>query len=332
MSTGVPTCSECGARIAEGDKRCTLCGWLVGEEALSVPEAPVPKKPTFCNACGWKNPPGARFCSQCGAPLQELAPAVKKPVLPPVASQTPRAKTPAPAGMVGIVVGAALALVIGLFLVTAVSKQTHPKIPEEEAAPTAVAPEPVSGALAEQIAALDGQIESDTGLVGLALRREKAFLLMQADRLDLAAAEYQAIAETTGAEDDWRITGDLYYDFMNREEDPNRRAMIAASAVAAYEEVLTRSPDNLGVRTDLAPAYLNTGSPMLGVTQIKLVLEADSTHLDANFNYGLMLWRIGRTDQAARQFEKVKDLADQASEHYTRADEALRTMRQAGGL
>ena len=102
--------------------------------------------------------------------------------------------------------------------------------------------------------------------------------------------------------------------------------------MAAYEQVVALEPDNLGVRTDLATAYLNTGSPMKGVTEIKQVLEADSTHLDANFNYGLMLWRIGRNDQAATQFEKVMDLAGDPSEHYSRASEALRTMtmQQAG--
>ncbi len=348
MSGSARTCEECGARIVHGAERCTLCGWRVGEtdlhveEALDVEEEPVsaaqvhslPNKPVFCNACGWKNPPEARYCSQCGAQLQMMAPGpgVIKAAPPPPPLETPRAKSPAPAGMVSIVVGAAVALVVALFLVTSVSKKTHPESVEVLPATTSLTSAPVSGALAEQIAVLDGQIRSDTGLARTTRQREKAYLLMQSDRPDLAAMEYQAVAQSTGVLEDWRIAGDLFYDWMTGEEDASRRVQIAVNAVAAYEQVLALDPDNLGVRTDLATAYLNTGSPMKGVTEIKRVLEADSLHLDANFNYGLMLWRIGRNDQAATQFEKVMDLAGDPSEHYSRASEALRTMtmQQAG--
>ncbi len=345
MSGSTQTCVECGARIPHGAERCALCGWRVAEKGLHVEEvveveaepfagAPARSpsdKPVFCNACGWKNPPDARFCSQCGAQLQEMVPepAVRKATPPPPPLEARRAKSPAPSGTVSIVVGAAVALVVALFLVTAVSKKTHPKSVEESPATTTVTSAPVSGILAEQIAVLDGQIQSDTGFARITRQREKAYLLMQSDRPDLAAMEYQAVAQATGVVEDWRIAGDLFYDWMTGEEDASRRAQIAGNAVAAYEQVVALEPDNLGVRTDLATAYLNTGSPMKGVTEIKRVLEADSTHLDANFNYGLMLWRIGRNDQAAAQFEKVMDMAGDASEHYNRASEALRTMQQA---
>ncbi len=225
-------------------------------------------------------------------------------------------------------VGVALALVVALYLVTSVSRQTHPgaaaELPAEAPLPSA----PVSSALAQQIAALDQEIASATGSARIARQREKAFLLMQSDRLDLAAVEYQRVAQSTGSAEDWRLAGDLFYDWMSSVDDAGDRAGIAVNAVAAYEQVLELEPDNLGVRTDLATAYLNTGSPMQGVTEIKRVLEADSTHLDANFNYGLMLWRIGRVEQAAAQFELVMDLAGEPSEHYTRASEALRTLQQ----
>ena len=331
------TCAECGARIEERAVRCLLCGWPVAKGALErekgVPQADrLPPRPVFCNACGWKNPRGARYCSQCGDGLQTMvpAPAYRKAVLPPIqeeGGEPGKAKIPAPARQVGVVVAASVALVVTLFLVTAVSKRTHPTVAEEVLPAMEVAAVPLSGALAEQVAVLDGQMQQDTGFVRITRQREKAYLLMQSDRLDLAAVEYQALAEVTGAVEDWRIAGDLFYDWMTGEQDARRRTQIASNAVAAYEEVLEMAPDNLGVRTDLATAYLHTGTPMKGVVEIKRVLEADSTHLDANFNYGLMLWRIGRNDQAAAQFRKVMKLAGNPSEHYSRAREALHTLQ-----
>ena len=336
------TCIECGARLEAEGTQCTLCGWRAGIADISAlsgsaaDEAAFESRPVFCNACRWENPAGSRFCAQCGARLQEMVPKAQPPVQPPVhqsdPASAPAAVTGMPAGQVAVVVVAALVLVVALYLVTVESKRTHPRAAAEASPPTAFEAAPVSGPLAEQLAALDAEIQSDTGLARLTRQREKAYVLMQSDRLDLAAMEYQRIAESTGSVEDWRIAGDLFYDWMSEEEDVNSRAQIAASAIAAYEFVLQIQPDNLGVRTDLATAYLNTGNPMRGVAEIKRVLEADSTHLDANFNYGLMLWRIGRTDQAATQFEKVMALADNPSAHYSRASEALRTLQQQGPL
>ena len=325
--------------MAEKGTQCSLCGWVVDADEMTIhqqaPPAATKAKPVFCNACGWKNPPQSRFCSQCGGALQvlESASAAPKAILPSVPPAASSPKSPAPAKAVGTVAGIAALLVVALFMVTAVSKQTHPTAPQDAPITPSLSAEALTGTVAEQIAALDAQIESDTGLVRLTLQREKAFALVQADRLDLAAMEYEKVAEVSGAPEDWRITGDLFYDWMSHEQDAGRRAQIAGSAVSAYENVLALEPDNLGVRTDLATAYLNTGSPMQGVTEIKRVLAADSTHLDANFNYGLMLWRIGRMEQAAAQFELVMELAENPSEHYARASDALRTMEQgADGL
>ncbi len=352
MSVVLGSCHECGARLKVQATHCTLCGWpvqkaedaddrIAAEDAAGAADAQG-ARPSFCNSCGWKNPDGARYCSRCGERLQaiEAVSSLKKAALPPSKPPSPVAPTPpakrnAPAREVAIVVGAALALVVTTFLVTDTSRRTHPSTPttaDPVAAGVVTNLAPVTGTLAEQIAVLDGQIANESGPTRIARQREKAFLLMQADRLDLAAVEYGAVAQATGAVEDWRITGDLHYDWMTREEDDARRSAIAAQAIAAYEEVLALTPDNHDVRTDLATAYLNTGNPMKGVTAIKHVLQADPNHLDANFNYGLMLWRIGRLEQAAVQFEKVMGLIPEDSEHHTRAKDALTRLRQESSI
>ena len=340
----IKTCEECGARVSPESDQCTLCGWPVGASEVPLPASDPgaeeivsesrPLQSVSCNDCGWKNPPLSRYCSQCGAQLQKLTHAqpLSHKAAPKPAAARPDTVTKesrkAISRQTGIVIGAGLSLVVALFLITVVSRSTHP---EEEAVATETRPvesQALTGVLAENIALLDAQIQEAIGSDRLSRLREKGVMLLQGGRADLAAQNQQRIAETTGDALDWKMAGDLYYDGMTEATDP---AGIAALAIAAYQQVLDRDPDNLDVRTDMATAYLNTGSPMQGVTEIKRVLEADPTHLNANFNYGLMLARISRADKAVEQFEKVMALAGDSSAHYQRAAEVLRSIRERGG-
>lgn len=99
------TCSSCGASVPSHMDRCELCGTPVDSSRGESPE-PVGEagggetdrpdstsdpasgpgtegnRSVFCNQCGWENPPGARYCSQCGSKLQDLesAPSGTRPV------------------------------------------------------------------------------------------------------------------------------------------------------------------------------------------------------------------------------------------------------------
>ena len=79
----------------------------------------------------------------------------------------------------------------------------------------------------------------------------------------------------------------------------------------------------------MATAYLNTNNPMQGVQEVRRVLDTDSTHLHARFNYGIMLALIGRTEKAIEQFEFVKRQVDESSPYYQQAVNAIRSV-QAG--
>ena len=149
------TCPACGARLPDDADACDLCGTPVTATDLPQVEDPdaaasssggsadqdVADDGVYCNACGWKNPPGARFCSQCGEALQ----AVEATGTKPVGAELPRAQESAsasdpsegepPAGdaddssptsyQVGIVVGVALLAVVGLFLASTLSQQVQ---------------------------------------------------------------------------------------------------------------------------------------------------------------------------------------------------------------
>ncbi len=375
MPDDTRTCPACGARLKEEATVCDLCGTAVAEAAESTAgaeeAAPVPKQPAapsaagvFCNACGWKNPPGARFCSQCGSKLQEGAVAAIAPATPSKPRAVP-ARVPddvdtnperlgvvrgsadekAVSRQVGILVGSGVLLVVVLFLITAVSSRTETPAPVAQAtpppgataAPGASAPLPsVDTPLPAQVQQRIEELRTQAAAASdqaeeVALRTQMVNLLEGSGRLDLAAHEQEHVAELENTVSAWRHAGNLYYDWMSTEEHSEHKIPIAEKAIEAYEKVLTIDPGNLDARTDMAVAYLSTNNPMQGVEEISAVLAQDSTHIPARFNYGVMLAMIGRMEKARTQFEVVKELVgDPNSPYYQRADEALSSLVQAG--
>ena len=287
------TCLECGARLGAAAEHCDLCGTPVGETA-AVPDPALPPEtaaetPTegaadhafpappvsaatdasalpanvFCNQCGWQNPAGARFCSRCGARLQEIAPTPAPPtevpaaveaggvapdaepaapkttpaVLPPRAPEAPDTDKKANEALerkavsrqVGIIIGAGFLLVLVLFLVTAVSKMrpastTTQTVPPATAAPTpAVDAAPLSAQLEEQVRAIEEEIAQREGEARIARQRDLVALYFGAGRLDRAALEQQKIADATGTADDWKRVGDLLYDWMETVPDQDQQ-------------------------------------------------------------------------------------------------------------
>ncbi len=329
-------CAECGARLLIESDRCDLCGWPVDMNAVHQPKENPPGS-IYCNSCGWQNPSASNFCSQCGAKLQSMN---TKPPAPPQ-SPKPRKRPANVESGVGMqvfaIVGLGVFLVVALFVVTVVSNRVSPPQQATLSAPPSMteasSQSPLSGQLASRISELDMAIESDTSALSLVLKREKTYALVEGRRLDMAAEVQSQIAEETGLVEDWKTAGDLYYEWMADEQQPQIRSHAAKQAVRAYQRVLELDADDLDVRTDMATAYLNTGSPMLGVTEIKKVLEEDPNHLNANFNYGLMLARINRTEEAITQLERVLTLVpDSTSMHYQRAVMLISTIREQTNL
>jgi tetratricopeptide (TPR) repeat protein len=149
------TCPACGARLSDDADACDLCGTPVTATDLPQVEDPdaaasssggsadqdTADDGVYCNACGWQNPPDARFCSQCGEALQ----AVEETSTKPVDAKLPRAQDSASTSdpsadepsedeasdssittyQVGIVIGVALLAVVGLFLASTLSQQVQ---------------------------------------------------------------------------------------------------------------------------------------------------------------------------------------------------------------
>lgn len=302
-------------------------------------EAAAPSKPVsklVCATCGAANRSDARFCDQCGEELEQPD-IVAKPKAPPVksvkaASRQEDGSSPEEKPKIGLYVAGAIAAVVALYLISVLTgnPSSEPSPPPQDVASTESSGGDVDSYLPED-AGLAGSLSETKDQLEAATDpgRRQALLeeLVQsyagAGRLDLAGREQEKLAAEVNSAEAWATAGNLHFDWMEGQSGPER-VRSAQRASKAYEKALELDPDNLDVRTDLGVAYLNDpSSPMLAIQNTNMVLDVDSNHVQANFNKGVMLAQIGRTDEAVRLFRKVTQLSSPGQPAHERAKQVL---------
>lgn len=189
----------------------------------------------------------------------------------------------------------------------------------------------LTGSVAAQIDSLRTRIGRASGTERRRLQTELVNLFVGAGHPGRAAVVQQDLAETTGSVDAQRRAADLLYRWMQKLQGQGQREQVlqvARHAAQAYESVAEQRPDDLDARTRMGEAYLLTNEPMQGIKAINGVLDEDSTFVPARFQKGLALLQINRLDQAMRQFEMVKQYAEDGSPFYQQADRALTVIEE----
>ncbi|PSQ93955.1 MAG: zinc ribbon domain-containing protein [Bacteroidetes bacterium QH_2_63_10] len=327
-------------------------------DAASASSGAEDRPTVFCNQCGWENPPGARYCSRCGERLQDLsetAPVGTRRVsadLPtgsasdaptdaeendasdepgedePGEDEPERDEQAAMGGQIALVVGGALVLVLGLFFVTQWSAQYEWGGDSGSTASSAQVGAGGSGAggSSSSSARSSGDRRPMSGPGQGGSRREeptdlRVVLDQTADSLAGSVAGridslQTRIDQASGAEKR-QLQTELVNLFIG-----------ARHAAQAYETVANQRPDDLDARTRMGEAYLLTNEPMRGIKAINAVLDEDSTFVPARFQKGLALLQINRLDQATKQFEMVKQYAEDGSPFSQQAERAIKVIKQ----
>lgn len=406
VSPEADRCELCGTPIDSDDEPANespVDASQTGEEEEAVETGRSESKSVegssvFCNQCGWENPPGAQYCSRCGEALQDLS-AASPAGTRRVAADLPTGTTPtdpntaeadssseqeedlddqevdeqvAMGRQIMLVVGGALALVLGLFFVTQWSAQYDWEDGSSSEAPTAQAEggggsagsapssggqvpmstseqgrersapmdlqdlldqaaDSVSGAMAGQVDSLKTQVEQASGAEKQQLQAELVNLLIGAGHPGRAAMVQRDLAEVNGTVEAQRRAADLLYRWMEKLQRQGERKQVfqvARHAAQAYEAVVKQRPDDLDARTRMGETYLLTNEPMRGIKAINTVLDDDSTFVPARFQKGFALLQINRLDQAVRQFEMVKQYAEDGSPFSRQADRALTVIEE----
>lgn len=111
-----------------------------------------------------------------------------------------------------------------------------------------------------------------------------------------------------------RQVADAYYDLR----DETGSVGFAQKGIEYYTRYLQAKPDDIQARTDLAALYFYAGSTDRAIQEASAVIEADPSHVQANYNLGIFYWR-GRNDfqNAAKQFMRVIDLTAASGEPHS---------------
>jgi hypothetical protein len=328
-------CPECGARLDPNDAICPLCGADVADPKPTpepdtptvagtdpiVASAPVGSSEVLCPSCGTRNPAGARFCLNCGTALSG---ATGRPAPAPSAKRRP--------GLIAAGVGALA--VLALFGIDRMGQDDAPAPAVSVSGGEAVQQAPVAAeepALSPEAAARAGALRADIAAVepsspdALAKRIELVQVLAENGRL-VDAAEVQAgLAEITGTASAWANAGSLLFDRMLNIPESDR-APLAVRAADYYERSLAIE-DDPDVRANRAWALQYGDNPMQAVLEMRAVVDAYPDHGVANYNFGLMQLRIGRTEKAIEYFQKAVASTDHDDPVHQRAEQELERLR-----
>lgn len=123
---------------------------------------------------------------------------------------------------------------------------------------------------------------------------------------ELASYYQLAFAQIKNDEESWRLGADEAFIAMKMTQDTSWKNYFADKAIQGYEKTLTFAPANLEYKVTLAECFVEgKGAVMKGVTLLREVTAADSTHTAANLLLGKLAITSGQFDKAATRLEKL---------------------------
>lgn len=128
---------------------------------------------------------------------------------------------------------------------------------------------------------------------------------------------YEELAKLEGSAEHWLKAGNAYRAAYATLQDTAIVFPLTQRAILAYEEVLSREPDNLDAKAGLGAAYVSgTSNPMAGITLLQEVVQIEPEHLDANKSLGLFSMQSRQFDKAIERFQTVVSISPEAESYF----------------
>ena len=263
----------------------------------------MPRPARFCPGCGEPTALGARFCSACGARLDE------QPLAPRGTQSLP---LPALVVLVGfLAVGLSLWVLVLAPGKAPTRAPLAPKQPEETAPagggaqpalpqnhPPLEIPADVKGYIAD-LEKKAAAAPKDLGVWKTVAEVEYRAGQVDHEFLPKAEASYRHVLELDGKNlDALRGLGNVYFD---REQYPK--------AVESYQRYLALKPDDVHVRTDLGTMHLYDGKSDLAIAEYEKVIAADPKFYQAHYNLGIAYAQKGDKAKALGELGRARELA-----------------------
>lgn len=164
---------------------------------------------------------------------------------------------------------------------------------------------PLSEALQKKIASMKAQFESKKDEGSLTTLIE-AF--REANRLDSAGFYAEKFASIQPNAANWVRAAQLYFEAQTYALSPQKGQAMGAKAREFFEKILAKDPNNLLIKSNLAMTYVDTPTPMKGITLLREVIEQDPTFVPALFDLGVLSIKSNQFGKAQERFAQILKL------------------------
>ncbi len=116
-------------------------------------------------------------------------------------------------------------------------------------------------------------------------------------------------AKNNGSGTDWMAAGERYRSAASFQEHEDHLPSLYESAIRCFTKALELEPKNLDAKTGLGISMVDgTNDPMAGITILKEVEAADSTHINVQLALADFAVRSEQYDKAIERFSRVLKL------------------------
>lgn len=217
-----------------------------------------------------------------------------------------------------IIIGIGLAMIFGIFLLPKgnVSNKTAAEagtanrdaaggIKKEETVDENQHVAPLSQALQKKIASLKVQFESKKDVRSLNNLIEA---YREGNRLDSAGFYAEKFASQNPSIDNWGRAAQLYFEAQTYALSPQKGQAMGAKAREFFEKIVEQEPNNLLIKSNLAMTYVDTPTPMKGISLLREVIEQDPTFVPALFDLGVLSIKSNQFGKAQERFAQILKL------------------------
>ncbi|CAM3864825.1 tetratricopeptide repeat protein [Aquirufa aurantiipilula] len=129
-----------------------------------------------------------------------------------------------------------------------------------------------------------------------------------ANHYDSAAYYAGQFADQHPALNNLLRAGQLYFEAQTYALNPTKGKAMGEKARVYFEQVLSKDPSNLLVKTNLAMTYVDTPTPMKGITLLREVIEQEPTFVPALFNLGILSIKSNQFGKGQERFTQILKL------------------------
>ena len=132
-----------------------------------------------------------------------------------------------------------------------------------------------------------------------------ANLYVTAGKYDSSAWYAEVAAKFFNTVESWTRAGDQYFQAYSFAVDQDRQKIFVGKARECYNKVMAADPHNPGAKTNLAMTYVNSESPMQGITMLREVLAENPQFEPALFSMGMLSVQSGQYDRAVERLNEL---------------------------